>query len=360
MVTSVRPEVQQLLDEAVRDTGLPGIAIEIRNGDHVQFGAAGVANRDTGEPREQHHQFRIGSATKSFTATILLQLVADQALDLEDTVEKWLPGMIKGNGYDGNAITIKQLLDMTSGLFVYTMDAELMRRFLTPAFLDHRFDRFSPEELVEISLRNSPHHRPGRGWTYTNTGYVLAAMIIEQLTSSTYAEQVAQRITGPLGLTSTYVPGDDTALRGPHTRHYSKFFDPAPDAAIHDVTEMSADIGWSAGGIVSTLSDLNAFFAALLGGDLLPKAQLEQLLDVGPMPAVKWLPDTGYGLGAAAFALTSGERVWGNGGAINGSFCLSLGARDGSYHVTQHVNGEWGDPIAIFRRVLDAEFAARE
>jgi D-alanyl-D-alanine carboxypeptidase len=354
----VRPEVQRLLDHAVHQLGVPGIAVEVRDGEDVRFGTAGVADLDTGSPRELHQQFRVGSAAKAFTATVVLQLAAERLLDLEDTVEKWLPGIVHGD-YDGRAITIRQLLAMTSGLFIYTMDEELVRRFLTPAFLEHRFDHFTPEELVEFGLRNPPHHAPGAGWTYTNTGYVLAARIVEQATGSTFTRQLTERILDPLGLERTYLPDRDTTLRDAHTRHYSKLGVVSEGAPFHDITEMSASIGWSAGGIVSTLPDLGTLIGTLLRGDLLPPAQLEQMCAVMPTPPGKWLPNTGYGLGMAAFDLPSGRTVWGNGGAINGSFCLSLGSRDGRRVVTQHVNTDFDDSIfETFLQVLDAEFAA--
>jgi D-alanyl-D-alanine carboxypeptidase len=336
---------QHLLDQAVRDLGVPGIAVEVRAGDDLRFGTAGVANLDTGELREPRQQFRIGSATKTFTAAVVLQLVAEGVLDLDDTVEKWLPGAVPGR-----VITIRQLLDMTSGLFIYTMDEDLVRRFLTPAFLEHRFDRFTPEELVRISLR----HPPTEGWTYTNTGYILAARIVERATGSTYADQLAERVLRPVGLSRTYLPGDDTALSETHTRHYSTL----GSTELHDVTDLCADMAWTAGGMVSTLSDLGTFVSALLGGEVLPPAQLEQMYAVVPTPPQKWLPHGWYGLGAAAFDLPSGRKVWGSGGAINGSFCLSLGDRDGERVVTLHVNTDYNDAVfELFLRVLDAELA---
>lgn len=344
----------------MREIGVPSIAVEVRDGEDVCFCTVGVADLDTGAPREPHQQFRIGSATKAFTATVVLQLVGERALDLDDTVEGWLPGVVHGD-LDGRAITIRQLLAMTSGLFIYTMDGELVRRFLTPAFLEHRFDHYTPEELVAFGLRNPPHHAPGAGWTYTNTGYVLAARIVERATGSTFTDQLTERVLRPLGLERTYLPDHDTALRGAHTRHYSTLGGTSPDAPFHDVTEMSASIGWSAGGIVSTLSDLGTFIGALLGGGLLPPAQLEQMRTVVPTPPGKWLPNTAYGLGMAAFHLPSGRTVWGNGGAINGSFCLSLADRDGRRVVTQHVNTDYSDAVlGTFLRVLDAEFSVPE
>lgn len=356
MTDPVRSEVGAMLDRAVAELGVPGLAVQVSDGAEVRFDTAGVADLATGERREPRQHFRIGSATKAFTATVVMQLVAEGLLELDHSVETWLPGVLHGR-YDGRKINVRQLLDMRSGLFIYTLDEELVRRFLTPAFLEHRFDRFTPEELIELSLRNPPHHEPGADWTYTNTGYVLAARIVERATGTPFADQLARRILTPLGLRGTYLPEDDTALRDPHTRLYSTLYSPTPDAPLHDVTEMNASIGWTAGGMVSTVSDLDTFVRALLRGELLPPAQLEQLFAVAPTPPGKWLPNGSYGLGVMAFELPSGRRVWGTGGAINGSFCLSLGDRAGERIATLHVNTDYSDAIFdTFLRILDLEF----
>lgn len=347
--------IQELLDRKVRDTGLPGIAVLSTDG---SFGTAGAANLETGEPLRPDLRFRIGSTTKTFTALVVLQLVAAGKVGLDDPVETWLPGLVRGNGHDGGATTIRQLLSMTSGIANYSLDEEMVRRYYSPAFLEHRFDRYTPEQLVEIAMRNPADHPPGEGWTYSNTGYILAGMIIERATGATYAEEVTRRIIGPLGLDRTYVPGDETALRDAHPRLYSKNGDPSPDAALHDVTEQRMLAAWSAGGMVSTLSDLTTFVSAVLRGELLPAAQQEQLFVMHPTEPGTWIDDTGYGMGMASFDLPGGETVWGMGGAINGSWCLTLGTRDGSHVVAQHVNGDWGDPIGIFVEILDAELGS--
>ena len=114
---SGRAGVQRALDDAVAKGGAPGIVAEVRDGPGKWFGSAGEADTKTGRKRQPQERFRIGSATKAFTATVVLQLAAERKLSLDDTVDTWLPGLVKGNGYDGGEITIRQLLNHTSGIF---------------------------------------------------------------------------------------------------------------------------------------------------------------------------------------------------------------------------------------------------
>ncbi len=128
------------------------VEVRDRDGGRRWFGSAGTAELGTGRTRQAEEQFRVGSITKTFTATVILQLAAEYVLSLEDTVEKWLPGLIRGKGHDGNRITIRHLLSHRSGLFAFTLDADMVRRYSSPELLAHRFDRWTPEELVKTSL----------------------------------------------------------------------------------------------------------------------------------------------------------------------------------------------------------------
>ncbi|MFI7057046.1 serine hydrolase domain-containing protein [Streptosporangium canum] len=358
--TPGRPGVQQALDRTMTETGLPGILATVREGNDQWFGTAGVADTRTGRKRLPQERFRIGSITKTFTATVVLQLEAEGKLSLDDTVEKWLPGLVRGNGNDGRRITIKQLLNMTSGLFNHLNDKQMLTRLAGPGFLKHRYDRYRPQQLVKIGTANAPDFNPGQGWTYTNTGYVLAAMIVEKATGKTYAEQVSQRIIRPLGLTGTRVPGDEEVrIRGPHPRHYSTLFSQEPKPTIYDVTELNPSAGWAAGNMVSTAADLDRFFTALLKGRLLPQAQQREMFATNPVPEGKWIPDTTYGLGMSSVKLSCGATVWGMGGALQGSWSYAYGTRDATRMLVQNVNGDWNNPIGtVFTPVLEAEFCA--
>jgi D-alanyl-D-alanine carboxypeptidase len=348
-------EVQRVLDRAVAEAGAPGIVAEVRDGQTSWFGSAGVADTETGRARVRPDRFRIGSTSKTFTAIVILQLAAERRLRLDDPVERWLPGVVQGHGHDGSRITIRQLLNQTSGIFNYTMDPEALSRFIGHAFLEHRYDSYRPEQLVQIAMSHPPTFEPGTSWAYSNTNYILAGMIIERVTGRAFADQVSRRIIGPLGLTGTYVPGDDPALPRPHGRHYSKLLLPDPDAPVYDVTEMNPSTAWAAGGMVSTAGDLNRFFSALLGGRLLPPDQQREMFITVSTDGAGWIPDTRYGLGVFSQTLPCGVTVWGNGGAIHGSWSYAMGSRDGRRLVSQNINGDWLG-LGIFNEVLQAEF----
>lgn len=346
--------LQRVLDEAVDDGGQPGIIAEVRDPGGRWFGAEGLGDTATGRGRYAQDRFRIGSTTKAFTATVVLKLVAEGRMSLDDTVEKWLPGTVRGNGNDGRAITVKQLLNQTSGLFPYTSDRNFIADYFTPDFLDHRYDHRRPEDLLAVAMANPPSFAPGTNWGYSNTNYLVAGMIIEKVTGGTYADAVALRILGPLGLSATYVPDTDTVIRGPHARNYSTLWQ-GPGAEVYDVTDMDAGWGWAVGGMVSTTGDLQRFFQALLGGRLLPPGLLQEMLTVIPTDGKGWLDDRGYGLGIIAQELSCGVTAWGNGGMIHGTWTYAMGTKDGSHMVVTNVNGDWGDPLAVFTAELEAE-----
>ncbi|MQA86068.1 MAG: serine hydrolase [Streptosporangiales bacterium] len=346
--------LQRELDRAVADDGAPGILAGVRDGHGAWFGSAGVADLESGRKRRPVDRFRVGSTTKTFTATVVLQLAAEKRLSLDDSVEKWLPGLVQGNGHDGGKITIRQLLNHTSGIFNYTADPELSSRLAGESFLEHRFDTYTPEQLVEIAVANPPAFAPGASWGYSNTNYILAGMIIEKVTGRSYAAEVNRRIIRPLGLIHTYLPGDDPTVRRPRGRGYSKLFLTDPDAKIHDVTKMSPTWGWAAGEMISTAGDLNRFFAALMGGRLLPPAQGREMFT--GVPTKDFIPDSTYGLGVLSQRLPCGVTVWGHGGTIHGSLSWTSGTRHGGHLLTVNINGDWVDQVGISTRAATAEF----
>ncbi|MCO1582594.1 beta-lactamase family protein [Crossiella sp. SN42] len=339
--------LQQVLDRAVSEGGVPGILAETRRHGGVWFGTAGVADTSTGGKRLPEHRFRIGSTTKTFVATVLLQLAAEGLLGLDDTVERWLPGLVR----NGSAITLRQLLNHTSGVFSHTDDQ--------PALSAK--EGYTPTELVAVSMAHAPLYSPGAGWNYSNTNYVLAGLVIEQATGHTLAEQLTSRITAPLALTGTYQPSPaDHTIRGPHSRHYTKLFQPDLSAPTHDATELDHTPFWASGDMISTAADLTRFFHALLTGDLLPPAWQRELLTT--VPTENWIPHAAYGLGISSIQLPGGT-VWGMGGAIFGSWSYTYGSRDGTHVVAVNINGDWANtadtsPLSILTEAISAEFPA--
>ncbi|MFF5210019.1 serine hydrolase domain-containing protein [Streptosporangium sp. NPDC000396] len=349
------PEVQRVLVQAVATKSAPGIVTEIRDGRSTWFGSAGASDTKTGRKRQQHERFRIGSASKAFTATVVLKLAAEGRLSLDDTLDRWLPGLFDGSAYDPGQITIRQLLNQTSGIYAYTNDEDFFARGVGAAWLKHRYDTHTPEQLVKVALAHPPTGAPGERFTYSNTNYILAAMIVEKATGRTFAQELTRTVLRPLGLTGTSLPGTDPTIRGPHPVHYSTLFSSDPQPKIYDATEMNQSFAWAAGGVISTTTDLNRFFAALFGGRVLPAAQLREMLTTVSTDGAGWIPKTRYGLGIFEQELPCGVRVWGNAGATYGSWNYAMGSRDGRHRVVTQVNGDWA-PLSVFTDVLTAEF----
>ena len=193
--------LQRAADQLVAD-GQPGVIIMTRRGPHVSHVVAGLADKAPGQPMQPQDRVHIGSITKTFVATVVLQLAAEGRLSLNDSVQKWLPGVITGHGYHPARITIRQLLQHTSGLRDYTADP----RFQTPQALAQMW---RPQQLVDAALRLGP---PVHGWLYSNTNYILLGMIIQKVTGYSPVTEVRRRILAPLGLQDWITPGILEAL----------------------------------------------------------------------------------------------------------------------------------------------------
>ncbi|UGY93709.1 serine hydrolase domain-containing protein [Streptomyces gobiensis] len=342
--------------ERMVENGAPGVGAMSHRPDGTWFGQAGAADLDTGRERTAKDRFRAASITKTFIATVLLQLEAEGKLSLDDTVEDWLPGVVQGNGNDGSKITLRQLLQHTSGLFNYTADPEMWERFTT-GFPQHRYDTYKPRELVSIALQHQPDFEPGKGWSYSNTGYVLAGMVIEEATGKPYAKAVKQRVIKPLKLKETSFPGTRVTLPRPHAVAYSKLWSEDPDAKIHDVTELNPSWAGAAGEIVSTTGDLNRFFGALLRGELLPRPQQSAMFNT--VPVGDEFPGE-YGLGIYSLKLSCDKTVWGHGGSLHGSLSNVLGTRNGDHVLTANMNGDWLRDEQAYSDLFEAEFCGKK
>ncbi|MFE9607292.1 serine hydrolase domain-containing protein [Streptomyces sp. NPDC006012] len=334
---------------AVAD-GVPGVTAGARDAQGVWSATAGVGDTRTGAPRSAADRYRVGSITKTFVSTVLLQLAAEGRLSLADPVEKWLPGVVRGHGHDGRAITLRMLLNHTSGIYNYTADDDFGRSyFVKDGFFQHRYDTLAPGELVAIALRHAPDFAPGTSWNYSNTNYVLAGMIVERVTGRPYAEEIERRIIRPLKLTGTSVPGTRVTVPQPSSRAYSKLAQPVAGPS-YDVTRLNPSIASSAGEMISDSADLIRFYRALLGGRLLPARQLKEMKTTVP---AEGMPNAGYGLGLIDRTLSCGVHVWGHDGGIHGSSSSAVTTADGRHALAVNFNGDWsGDMDAV----LEGEF----
>ncbi|AKJ13161.1 peptidase [Streptomyces incarnatus] len=335
--------------EAAVAAGVPGVTATAEDRHGTWSTTAGVGDLRTGRPRSTADRYRVGSITKTFVATVLLQLEAEGRLSLDDTVDTWLPGVVRGHGHDGRRITIRRLLNHTSGIFDYTSDADFGRAVFTrDGFARHRYDTYTPGELVTIALRHEPYFAPGTSWKYSNTNYVLAGMVIEKVTGHPYATEIERRLIAPLRLRGTSLPGTRITVPRPSSRAYSKFNDPTSPA--YDVTTLNPSLASSAGEMISDSADLDRFYGALLGGKLLPPAQLKEMKTTVEATGI---PNTRYGLGLMDTRLTCGVHVWGHNGGIHGSASTAMTTADGRHAIAFNFNGDWTGGM---ESVIDAEF----
>jgi D-alanyl-D-alanine carboxypeptidase len=278
----------------------------VDDGDRTWQLASGVPRLDAPEPLRPDARFRIGSLTKTFVATVALQLVAEGRLGLDDPVSRWLPDVLP----NGSAITLRMLLNHTSGLYNYTS---------SPIFQEWAFTTptrpLAPDDLVALATAQPATFPPGEGWAYSNTGYVVAGLMIEAAAGRDIENLVRERILDPLDLDDTSFPRRAPNISGYHANGY---LPPSlTGEGYWDVTKLSPTLTWAAGGMISTADDVHRFFAALLGGELLTPATLTEMLTTVPV-AEGW----GYGLGIESLEYTCGT-VWGHSGSVQGYFTLA-------------------------------------
>ncbi|GHF35925.1 serine hydrolase [Streptomyces morookaense] len=308
----------------------------------------GTVRARTGAQVPWDAQFRTASTSKTFTAALVLRLVADGKLSLDDTVEKWLPGVVSRNGNDGTKITVRDLLQQTSGLFDYVQDPDVFRA-ITEDFERHRYDATPAAQWVAVAMQHRPLFVPDHAhprWAYSNTNYLLAGMIAEKAGGAGWREQVESRIIAPLGLRHTYIPGADPFLPGPHAQVYLR----TPDGGRLDVTEHSLQ-HTADSGVVSTTADLDAFFRALVTGRLLPKAQLAEMqrtvARTGATEDLAEWPEGGYGLGLRWNPLSCGGGYWHHEGDGLGSYTRTGVTPDGRRAVAVSVTSSGSRPDLV-------------
>lgn len=311
-----RAGLQRRLDDVVA-AGAVGALAEVRDEPGVWRGTSGVAELGKTRPVPVHGRFRVGSITKAFVATVVLQLVDEGRLRLDDTVETWLPGAVP----DGDSITVRQLLNHTSGLYDVVDTLPMPPE---PEFFDNRWRTWTAAELVQRAVANPPTFEPpGSEFAYESTGYLLLGQIIEEVTGRSYGEAIKQRIIRPLRLRGTSLPGTSPLIRGPHPHGYV----PAGESHLLDYTRMNPSVFGAGGEIISTTRDLNRFFAALLDGRLLPGHLLDEMKTPGVESAT-------YGLGLDWQDTSCGVRVYGHDGDALAYNVWSFSTEDTSRQVT--------------------------
>ncbi|AGK78746.1 Serine-type D-Ala-D-Ala carboxypeptidase [Streptomyces microflavus DSM 40593] len=332
--------VQQSLNALVREIGAPAALASVKNREgRARTYTAGVGDLTTGAKVPRDGQVRIGSNTKTFVAVVVLQLVAERRVSLDAFVDTYLPGLVRGKGIDGRRITVRQLLQHTSGLPEYTSHLGDDARY------------YAPRELLATALRHPADFDPGKSWKYSNTNYVLAGLIVQKVTARPLADEIDRRVIKRIGLRHTYFPAPgDASIREPHPHGY---YQESAQTPLRDITEMDPSWGWAAGQMISTNSDLNRFFTALLAGRLIPPAQLAQMRTTVPAEAT-FGPGARYGLGLVSRPLPCGGLSWGHGGSFPGYETrggVTADGRAANIAVTLQLTGE--APRRSLERAVD-------
>ncbi|MFJ8108157.1 serine hydrolase domain-containing protein [Streptomyces sp. NPDC096132] len=306
--------------DAVREAGMYGTYSSVRNGAPAWTGAAGVADVDTGRPVRPGMRHRVGSITKSFTAVAVLQQVERGRIALDAPIGDYVPDLVPGER--GRRVTVRMLLNHTSGIGDYMSGAfPSLARNDTSSIDEGRYRRIPGRELVRLGLAEPATGRPGAEWSYSNTNYVLAGLLLERVTGQDAGTYLTRNVIDRLGLKHTVYPRGPY-ISGPHSRMYESYFgviDPPRDYSVYDMSW-----GSTAGAIVSTTDDLNTFYRALLGGRLLGRAALAEMLRTVPGS-----DGLGHGLGIDSIDLPDCGRFWGHDGAVFGAGTIALSSRDG-------------------------------
>ncbi|MDP4500937.1 serine hydrolase domain-containing protein [Nonomuraea turcica] len=344
-----RPELREAM-QAFVDAGFAGVQVRVHDEQGEWVGSAGVRKLGQSVKPPTNGRFWAGSVSKTFTATLVLQLVAEGKIGLDTPVAGYLPEF----GLD-RRITVRMLLQHTSGLFNYTGEYYDNGTVVPgiPAtgdeWLNNRFRSYQPEELIRLALSKPPRFEPGTGQNYANTNYTLALLLIEKVSGRSYAEEMQRRILRPLGLKGTMAAGNRTQLPGPHAHGYYRYRDAAGQQKVVDISRQNLSLLAGAGDLISTTQDLHTFISALNGGKLLPANLLAEMR--------KPHPKMGYGLGLFVQDLgpNCGTVYQHNGSPPHGYGALMYSSPDGRTTVTGSVT--WVDeatrgPAAGFEKLL--------
>lgn len=298
-----QPQTKRLeaaITATMQALSIPGaIASVAQVGAEVWTTGFGTSDIDTGSPMTSDMHMRIGSVTKTMTATVILQLIDEGILALDDTLAIVLPDL--ANVPYAQQITVRHLLGMTSGVFDLLDDESVFGEIM-----ENPARAWTSEELVDIAFANEPAFAPGDDIAYSNTNYVLLGMVIEQLTGQPAAEVLQARLFEPLGMEHTSLPAT-ADLPTPFARGYSIDLSGQTQQLI-DWTGLNPTVAWTGGGVVSTVEDLHIWVRALVDGSLISTSLQRERMSFTPIR-----PGYSYGLGIASY-----DGVIGHEGSILG------------------------------------------
>ncbi|MFE0648630.1 serine hydrolase domain-containing protein [Streptomyces sp. NPDC059534] len=335
------------LDSAMAN-GAPGAMARFTGPGGVQSRTVGVRDRVSGASMDIHARFRIGSVSKTFSTVVLLQLAQEGKVELDTSVNHYLPGLLPDD-----RITVRHLLTHRSGLADYT---NAMFADTVPGFEAVRNRVFGFQELVDLSLSEPRTTEPGVSYKYSNANFVVVGMLIEKVTGRPVADAYKQRIFKPLKLRNTSYVHPDTRIKGLHVRGYLH-----PDAAgdpLVDSTEQTVSWAQSAGAVISDPADLNTFTSALMRGRLLSPEMLEAMTTVTPTDTTN---TRFYGLGLRRYDLSCGTQVFGHTGTVQGFYTYTFSTRDGRRSLSAMANtSNHGAANTALGGTLEAAFCGKK
>ena len=339
---AAQEEARSAIDRLLAD-GAAGVEIRLgRNEDSVVL-RGGVEQIGRPKPFPREGRFRAFSTTKTFTAVVVLQQVAEGKIVLDAPIESYLPNLLPA----GDRITVRMLLQQTSGLHDY---ANVLQPDDRAAVRD-RYVTYSPAQLVAASVARPLDFEPGERHEYSNTNYIVLGMLIERIAGRSYAHEVYRRILAPLELDDTFVPTTSPFIPGPHGHGYLD-----PGDGLVDITHYNPSLFYAAAAIISTTADVDAFFHALLNGELLGPEQLREMQNVTPSERLIY---DGYGLGLYRMTTACGRQIWGHGGGGLGYFTFPLSTLDGSRRITVLITiGRQAPDLQTVFDLFDAYFCA--
>src|SRR5215470_315161 len=332
-------ELQTAINNVHR-AGMPGVFAEVRDDDQVWRGAAGVADVSTGRPVTPDMRHRVGSISKTFTVAAVLQLVESGHIGLDKPIGHYLPQLVPGER--GNTITVRMLMNHTSGLAEYLPYAyPSLKPFpkladTTPRSLDdHRFTRFHRTELIELGVRapavGTPGGTPG---IYSNTNYQILCQLLEHVTGTTAEKCITQNLIERAGLRDTELP-EGPHVSGPHSQMYEAWFgmlDPPRDYSVYDMSWVGL-----AASLISTVADLNRFYGLLLACEIVNPSSLAQMQRTVPVISQEG-KQINYGLGLHKVEVPGHGTFWGHDGTVWGAGAMSMIRADGKRQMSVALN----------------------
>ncbi|NQU37486.1 MAG: beta-lactamase family protein [Actinobacteria bacterium] len=281
-----KTQLQNVLESVRTSYGFPGVQAGVWTEGDSWTGTSGVAKQGTSQAIAAADHTRIGSITKTMTGTVVLQLVEAGSLSMDDVIDKYVPGMP-----NGSTATIKNLLEMQSGIPTYTAEVSILNKYSKDPTTT-----FTPQQLVNSVKGKKPSFAPGTEFFYSNTNSVLLGMVIEQVTGESISANFQDRLFGPLGMNSSSVPAESLEIPAPFLSGVSDQAD--PEGVVKNATNWSPTLAFTAGEVISTLDDLRKWGQALGTGDGILNADTQQTREESVNTTVPPnQPSRSYGMG---------------------------------------------------------------